>query len=174
MHAAPSELIVDGSGTASWRGRLIKCAIGRGGIVAEKREGDGGTPAGIWPMRAVLYRPDRVAPPDTALPRRPLAPADGWCDDPAASAYNRLVHLPYPGHCEALWLDDAVYDVVVPLGYNDDPVVAGLGSAIFLHVARPDFTPTAGCVALALEDLLPLLREASPATQVRVIRRRVS
>jgi L,D-peptidoglycan transpeptidase YkuD (ErfK/YbiS/YcfS/YnhG family) len=119
-------------------------------------------------MRLVLFRADRLAPLATRLPRRPIGRADGWCDEPGDPAYNRAVRLPYPGHSEALWRDDPLYDVIVTLGYNDAPVVDGRGSAIFLHVARRDFAPTAGCVALALPDLLAVLRFARPGDAVRV------
>ena len=148
--------------------RRMRSTLGRSGVVSDKREGDGGTPAGRWPMREALFREDRLGEIVTPLPARPLDPADGWCDDPADPAYNRPVRLPYPAHCEELWLSDRVYDVIVPLGYNDDPVVPGRGSAIFLHVARPDFAPTAGCVALALGDLLRILRAARPGARVLV------
>jgi L,D-peptidoglycan transpeptidase YkuD (ErfK/YbiS/YcfS/YnhG family) len=164
-------LIVDGRGAALWAGRRMRCALGRAGVVRarDKREGDGATPAGHWPMRAVLFRADRLGEIVTPLACRELMPADGWCDDPADPAYNRPVPLPYRAHCEHLWREDHVYDVIVPLGYNDDPVIPGHGSAIFLHVARPLFPPTAGCVALALADLLALLREAVPGSAVRVL-----
>lgn len=151
-------------------GRMrLRCALGRGGVRADKREGDGATPAGRFPLRRVLYRPDRLAaPPETALPCRPLRPADGWCDDPADPRYNRPVDLPYPASHERLWREDEIYDIVGVLGHNDDPVVPGAGSAIFLHVARPDYAPTAGCVALAREDLLRLLSACGPAPVLRV------
>jgi len=145
-------------------GRWTRCALGPSGVVdaATKREGDGASPAGAWPLRRVLYRPDRRAAPTTALPVAPLDPSDGWCDAPADGAYNRQVRLPYPASAERLWRDDGVYDLIVVLGYNDDPVIRGAGSAIFLHLARPDFTPTAGCVALAAADLEALLALAKP------------
>jgi L,D-peptidoglycan transpeptidase YkuD (ErfK/YbiS/YcfS/YnhG family) len=167
------DLIVEGRGRARWGRRRLRCAVGRSGIVPadDKREGDGATPAGTWPMREVLFRADRLGEIVTPLACHALAPEDGWCDDPADPAYNRLVRLPYPAHCEHLWLADHVYDVIVPLGYNDDPVVPGHGSAIFLHVAGPGFAPTAGCVALALPDLIALLREALPGSAVRVLTR---
>jgi L,D-peptidoglycan transpeptidase YkuD (ErfK/YbiS/YcfS/YnhG family) len=165
------DLIVDGRGMALWAGRRLSCAVGRGGVVRAdaKREGDGATPAGHWPMREVLFRADRLGEIVTPLACRELMPEDGWCDDPADPAYNRPVRLPYGAHSEHLWRADHVYDVIVPLGYNDDPVIPGRGSAIFLHLARPLFTPTAGCVALALADLLALLREAAPGAAVRVL-----
>ena len=97
-----------------------------------------------------------------------LSASDGWCDDPADVNYNGAVRLPYPGHSETLWRDDGLYDVIAVLGHNDDPVEPGLGSAIFLHVARPDFGPTEGCVAMALHDLLRFLAECGPLACVHV------
>jgi L,D-peptidoglycan transpeptidase YkuD (ErfK/YbiS/YcfS/YnhG family) len=145
-------------------GRRVRCALGPAGVTAAaaKREGDGKSPAGAWPLRRVLWRPDRRPAPDTALPAQPLALQDGWCDDPADPAYNRPVTLPYPASAERLWRDDDVYDLIVILGHNDDPVVPGAGSAVFLHLARPDYAPTQGCVALAARDLEDLLRQAMP------------
>jgi L,D-peptidoglycan transpeptidase YkuD (ErfK/YbiS/YcfS/YnhG family) len=134
-----------------------RTALGRGGVRAGKREGDGATPAGLLPLRTVLYRPDRLPPPACAVPVQPLAPHDGWCDDPTHPAYNRLVRLPVNASAEALWRDDAVYDIIGVLGWNDDPVRPGQGSAIFLHLARPNYALTEGCVALALDDLRRVL-----------------
>jgi L,D-peptidoglycan transpeptidase YkuD (ErfK/YbiS/YcfS/YnhG family) len=163
------QLVVGAGGEAIWAGRRLRCAIGRAGIVRNKREGDGASPAGGWPMREVLFRRDRLDRIETALPVRALEPEDGWCDDPADPLYNRPVRLPYPAHSERLWRADRLYDVVVALGYNDGPVVPGAGSAIFLHVARPGFAATEGCVALALGDLLRVLAEAAPETRVRLV-----
>lgn len=165
------DLIVAGDGSAwraKFRGRLWRCAIGPGGVRQDKREGDGATPVGCWPMRRVLFRPDRLTAPDTILPSAALEPDDGWCDDPSDPLYNRPVKLPYEGRHEQLWRDDEIYDVLVVLGHNDDPPRPGAGSAIFLHVARPDYSPTQGCVALAQEHLLELLRTAGPETRVCV------
>jgi len=135
----------------------FRAALGRGGIGAAKREGDGATPAGRLSLRRILYRADRVRRPRTGLPTAPLAPHDGWCDDPTHADYNRMVRLPHEGSHEELWRADGVYDVIGVLGWNDAPVERGRGSAIFLHAARPDFAPTEGCVALALPDLLSVL-----------------
>jgi L,D-peptidoglycan transpeptidase YkuD (ErfK/YbiS/YcfS/YnhG family) len=144
-----------------------RASIGRSGITADKREGDGGTPVGVLPLRRVLFRADRVARPRAAVTPEPLAPHDGWCDDAGDASYNCPVRLPYPGRAEALWLGDTVYDVIGVLGWNDAPVVKGRGSAIFLHVARPDYAPTEGCVALALPDLLAALAAGLTAVEVR-------
>ena len=150
-------------------GRQFPCALGRGGISAAKREGDGATPAGSFPLRHVLFRADRLARPATALAVHPIAPDDGWCDDPADAAhYNRPVRLPHAGRCERLWRADALYDVLAVIGYNDAPPVPGLGSAIFLHVARPDYAPTEGCVALALPHLLAVLATCTAASLLQI------
>jgi L,D-peptidoglycan transpeptidase YkuD (ErfK/YbiS/YcfS/YnhG family) len=151
-------------------GRLARCALGIGGVVAAgaKREGDGGSPAGLWPMRQVLWRPDRGPAPATRLPRVAIEPSDGWCDAPGDEAYNRPVRLPYPASTEALWREDRVYDLILVLGYNDAPVIAGAGSAIFVHLARPGFEPTQGCVALAAADLIHLLARARVGDAVRI------
>ncbi len=157
-----------------WRARAGKrnwrCAIGKGGLrpETEKQEGDGATPIGCYALRRLVYRPDRVVRPETRLPVAALSPEDGWCDAPDDPAYNRPVRLPYAASHERLWRDDEIYDVVVILGHNDDPPVAGLGSAIFLHVARAGYTPTQGCVALALPDLLDFLKDADTTTRLCV------
>lgn len=150
----------------------FRCALGRTGCKpeADKREGDGATPLGRYALRQVLYRPDRLGTaPATKLPCRPLQPDDGWCDDPADPAYNRWVRLPYAASHEKLWRDDHVYDVIVALGHNDDPPIPGLGSAIFLHVARPDYARTEGCVAVALPDLLRLLAALRPNDALQIV-----
>ncbi len=146
----------------------LPCALGRGGRRVLKREGDGATPIGVWPMREVFYRPDRVARPATRLPVSPIRPYDGWCDDPRDRNYNRPVGLPYPASHEVLWRDDHLYDLVVVLGYNDIPRIRGRGSAIFMHLATLGLTPTEGCIALRESDLRKLLAVAGPGAAVRV------
>lgn len=144
----------------------VPCVIGRGGVIADKREGDGGTPVGAFELRRVLYRPDRLPPPETALPVAAIAPDDGWCDDPAHPYYNRPVKRPFPASHEEMWRDDHVYDVVVVLGHNDDPPVPRRGSAVFLHLVRPDRAPTAGCVAVDPPAMLDLLRACRPGDRI--------
>lgn len=156
-------IVVDPAGTLWWAGHDYRCALGHGGVRIDKREGDGATPAGRFPLRRVLYRPDRLSAPVTTLPVAPLSPADGWCDDPLDPLYNRPVRLPYPGcRDERMWRNDGMYDVVVVVGHNDDPVIPDKGSAIFLHVASPDYRPTHGCIALARQDLLAILADIGP------------
>lgn len=150
-------------------GLLVPCALGRAGVRANKREGDGATPSGTFALRRLWYRADRLdAPLTRGLPVREIQREDGWCDDPESAEYNRPVTLPHPARHERLWRDDALYDVVVELGYNDGPIVPGAGSAIFLHVAQADYGPTEGCVAVARGDLLRLLAETGSDTRLRV------
>lgn len=144
-------------GTAVFAGRRYDCALGRSGVRRDKREGDGATPAGRYPIRRVLYRADRLTLPPLAFGSAPITSDDGWCDDPASPLYNLPVRHPFSGSAEHLWRDDALYDIVAILGHNDRPPIPGLGSAIFLHVAESDYAATAGCVALRQADLLDLL-----------------
>lgn len=137
--------------------QMLPCILGRSSIRAQKREGDGATPKGRFSLRRVLYRADRVPTPKTELPAAAIARDDGWCDEPEDPRYNQSVKLPYPVSAEPLWREDHLYDLVVVLGHNDDPVVPGHGSAIFMHIAATDGEPTAGCVALQREHLLSVL-----------------
>lgn len=171
VNAAPAghrDLIVTGDGFAAFGGKRYRCAVGRGGISRNKREGDGATPAGSWPIRCVYFRADRVQLPAMNLTQFRLAERDAWCDAPSDANYNHRVTLPYAASTEALWRTDGLYDVVAVLGYNDDPVVPGRGSAIFLHVARANYGPTDGCVALALPNLLEVLRNVDRTSRVVV------
>jgi L,D-peptidoglycan transpeptidase YkuD (ErfK/YbiS/YcfS/YnhG family) len=151
--------------------RPFPCALGRAGIVpaSQKQEGDGGTPDGTLPLRRLLWRADRLPRPllpgpAAAVPAEPIGPDDGWCDAPEDAAYNRPVRLPFAAGHERLWREDALYDVVGILGWNDDPPVPHRGSAIFLHLARPDLGPTEGCIALSLADLRLVLPGLSAIT----------
>lgn len=151
-------------------GCSIKCNIGRSGSLqaAHKREGDGATPLGDWPIRGILLRPDRIAlPAGLRLPWRWLRPADGWSDDPDDPAYNRPVRHPHARSAERLWRADGLYDIIVLLGHNDRPPIAGAGSAIFLHCSR-DGAPTEGCVAIDRSALLALLPQFAPGDALTI------
>jgi L,D-peptidoglycan transpeptidase YkuD (ErfK/YbiS/YcfS/YnhG family) len=167
MPAPPLEAQVFPDGRLLLGAQMFRCALGRSGVSGQKQEGDGATPAGLLPLRRVLYRADRTAIPRTSLPREPIAETDGWCDDAGHPDYNRLVTLPHPARCEELWRRDGLYDIVAVLGWNDAPVERGRGSAIFLHVARPGYAPTEGCIALAEADLRAVL--AAGTVGLRVI-----
>ncbi len=162
------DLLVTTGGTAEWRARRIRCALGLSGIAGDKREGDGATPAGTLSLLRVLYRADRIVPPDTELALAALRPDDGWCDAPEDASYNRQIRLPHGASCEALWRDDHVYDLIVITDFNAAPVAPHRGSAIFLHVARPGYAPTEGCIAFALEDLRLIVNGWRAADRVRI------
>ena len=158
-----SVIRVDGGAGRLRLGDLdMACIIGRGGLCAarDKREGDGCTPIGIWPVRGLLFCPGKAEPNGLQLPWRWIRPDDGWSDDPADPAYNRPVRLPRPFSAESLCRDDGAYDVIVVLGHNDAPPVAGHGSAIFFHLSEG--RPTAGCVAIDRVDMLRLLPLLAP------------
>lgn len=166
-----ASLVVDlvyTAGRLSWPDGETRAACGRTGVRADKREGDGASPAGIFPLLRAYYRADRLSRPATGLPIAVTRPDDGWVDDPEDPQYNRLVTLPYAAHHEEMWRGDALYDLVVVIGYNTDPVLAGRGSAIFLHVATPDFAPTAGCIAIERDVLYGLLGLLGPGSRITI------
>jgi L,D-peptidoglycan transpeptidase YkuD (ErfK/YbiS/YcfS/YnhG family) len=168
LAAASPVSLTYAAGRLTWPGGETRAICGRGGVRADKREGDGASPEGIFPLLYGFYRADRIARPESGLPMTALQPNHGWVDDPADPNYNRFVILPYAASHEEMWLADGLYDLVVVIGYNTDPVVPGRGSAIFLHVARPDFSPTAGCVAIARDTLAALLGLLGPGSTITI------
>jgi L,D-peptidoglycan transpeptidase YkuD (ErfK/YbiS/YcfS/YnhG family) len=143
-------------------------ALGRTGIKANKREGDGATPTGRFRLRQLWWRADRAARPRTLLPARPISPFDAWCEDPTDRRYNRAVRLAPGAAGDHLWRKDHLYDLVIELNHNTRPRVAGRGSAVFVHVARPGMTPTAGCIALAPKALRRLLASVGKRTEIQI------
>ena len=138
----------------------IPCALGPAGVVRDKREGDGGTPAGRFRLLWGYFRPDRPRPPAGGVPLRPLRRESGWCEDPASRNYNRPVRAPSRDATDRMWRRDGLYDLVFVLDQNFSQRAKGRGSAIFFHHARPDLSPTAGCVAIspaAMRRLAPHL-----------------
>ncbi|MDX2073079.1 MAG: L,D-transpeptidase family protein [Alphaproteobacteria bacterium] len=180
----PNKIEVSGN-RLSFLGKEYRCAIGKNGIATDKKEGDGCTPTGTFALRECWFRMDRMESPRTKLPLKLIRPEDGWCDDVRSSEYNKHIKItgdrlqvtegtPKPAALnlqpsfEHLWRDDHVYDLIVPLGYNDDPVVPGRGSAIFMHVAHGDYRGTEGCIALAKEDMLEVLKVCSVSTLITI------
>jgi L,D-peptidoglycan transpeptidase YkuD (ErfK/YbiS/YcfS/YnhG family) len=143
-------------------GKTYSCSIGKNGVTQDKKEGDNKTPVGRFPLRHLFYRPDKIPVETirTGLPTQALTAHDGWCDEPKAREYNQFVDLQVfdkkISH-EELWRSDNLYDVILVVGYNDSPIVPGKGSAIFIHIAREDYSGTAGCIAFSKSDLLEIL-----------------
>jgi L,D-peptidoglycan transpeptidase YkuD (ErfK/YbiS/YcfS/YnhG family) len=161
-------------GWATLGERRWRCTVGAGGIREDKVEGDSATPVGEFSLRRIYYRNDRLVlpkanSPKSALPARPISEHDGWCDDPRSPTYNRLVNIPNEWSAEKMWREDGLYDLVVVVGYNDDPPEGEWGSAIFLHIARDDYAGTQGCVAFSRDDLLELLPLLTRDTRLRVL-----
>ncbi len=144
----------------------LPVALGWGGIKANKREGDGGTPRGVFRLKRLWWRPDRMPRPLTHLSVRPITGADGWCEDPGDRRYNRPIRLAPGQPGDRLKREDALYDVIIELDHNTRPRIAGRGSAVFVHVARPGFAPTAGCIALKPDALRRLIACLGPKTRI--------
>jgi L,D-peptidoglycan transpeptidase YkuD (ErfK/YbiS/YcfS/YnhG family) len=145
---------------------VLPVALGRGGIKADKREGDGGTPRGTFRLKRLWWRAERHARPPTLLPSRRIKQNDAWCEDPADRHYNQPVRLASDSNADRLARADNLYDFIIEIDHNTRPRIAGRGSAVFIHAARERFAPTAGCVALNLDTLRLLLARLGPRTRI--------
>jgi L,D-peptidoglycan transpeptidase YkuD (ErfK/YbiS/YcfS/YnhG family) len=148
--------------------QALPVALGRGGIKANKREGDGATPRGVFRLKRLWWRADRHPRPRTRLPLRRIRPEDGWCEDPDDRHYNRPVLVPKNSKADRLTRADRLYDFIIELDHNTRPRIAGRGSAVFIHIARPGFAPTAGCIALTLPALRRLLAQVGTRTRIAI------
>ncbi len=153
-------------GWMSLGGRTIPVALGRGGILADKREGDGSTPRGIFHPLRLWWRADRHVRPATRLPARAIRADDAWCENPSDRHYNKPVRLRESSGADRLTRDDHLYDFIIEIDHNTSPRIAGRGSAVFLHLARPGFAPTAGCVAMTKANMLRLLARIDRKTRI--------
>ncbi|HEX7566450.1 MAG TPA: L,D-transpeptidase family protein [Bradyrhizobium sp.] len=147
-------------------GRTVPVALGRGGVRANKREGDGGTPKGTFRPRRLWWRADRHPRPLTFLPVRAIRPEDAWCEDPSSRHYNQPMRLDREQSGDRLRRDDHLYDFIVEIDHNSSPRISGRGSAVFLHLARENFSPTAGCVSMTKATMLRLLARLGPKTKI--------
>jgi L,D-peptidoglycan transpeptidase YkuD (ErfK/YbiS/YcfS/YnhG family) len=150
-------------------GKEYKCAVGKNGFSENKKEGDGCSPIGVFELRECWYRADKMPAPNTKLPIKIIHENDGWCDDVESEDYNKYVQLPYSLSHEKLWRSDHVYDLIIPIGYNDAPIMKGVGSAIFFHIARENYEGTEGCIALSKPDLLEILPMLSAENFVEIM-----
>ncbi len=160
-----------GSRSQGWLkagGKTLRVALGRSGIRALKREGDGGTPRGTFRPVRLWWRADRLPRPSTRLPVRRIAPDDAWSEDPRDRRYNRAFKRSANEPGDRLRREDGLYDLIIEIDHNQRPRVAKLGSAVFIHVARDAFAPTAGCVGLQRKDLLHILSRLGPNTRIQI------
>jgi len=144
----------------------IKCAIGKNGVTKNKLEGDLKTPSGIFKLKKILYRRDRIKLLKTSLKRNYIKKNSGWCDDPASKYYNKEIKFPFKGSAENLWRKDNIYDLIIILNYNLKPIIKNKGSAIFLHLCKKNYAPTKGCVAINKKDMMKLLVDIKNNTKL--------
>ena len=144
----------------------IKCSIGKRGITVKKIEGDNKTPAGRFKFKSIFYRKDRVPKIKTILQKIVIRKNMGWCDDVNSNFYNKLIKFPFSKSAEKFWIKDNIYDVIIILNYNMNPILKNKGSAIFLHVAKKNYTPTKGCIAISKKDMYFLISKINTKTKL--------
>ena len=153
----------------SFNNYRIKCAVGKRGIRKKKKEGDFITPIGLFKIKFLLYRNDRVNNLKTVLKKIIIKKNAGWCDDPKSKKYNKLINFPYAFKSEKLFRKDNIYDVILVLDYNMNPVIKNKGSAIFIHVAKRNYQNTKGCIAIKKNKLLEILKVIKRNTGVKIV-----
>ena len=161
-------IIINKSGYLKYKNLKFRCSLGRAGIGKKKKEGDAITPKGKFRILKIYYRFDRIKKFSTNIKKIKIKKNMGWCDDPNSRFYNKLISLPKKDNHEKFYRSDNIYDVLVVLNYNMDPIIKGKGSAIFIHIAKKQFEPTAGCVALNKADLLSLLTTIKKNTEIKI------
>ena len=146
----------------------IKCSIGKRGITSRKLEGDQKTPKGVFNIKSMLYRKDRIPKVKSQIKKIIIKKNMGWCDDSSSRYYNRLVKLPFNLSAEKLWLKARVYDVIIIINYNLKPTIKNKGSAIFLHIAKRNYRPTKGCIAITKKDIILLISKMNNKTKIKI------
>ena len=147
----------------------VKCALGKRGIGIKKKEGDQITPRGSYKIKGILYRRDKIKNLSTKLIKKAINKKMGWCDDPKSKKYNQLIKLPSKFNFEKLYRNDELYDIIIILNFNTNPVKKNKGSAIFIHIAKNNYSPTKGCIAIKRNDIKKLVREISRKTLVKIL-----
>ena len=147
----------------------VKCALGKRGIGTKRKEGDQITPRGSYKIRGILYRRDKIKNLETKLIKKVINKKMGWCDDPKSKKYNQLIKLPSKFSFEKLYRNDSIYDIIFILNFNTNPVKKNKGSAIFIHIAKKNYLPTKGCIAIKRNDIKKLAREINRKTLVKIL-----
>lgn len=146
----------------------FRCALGKNGIKKKIKEGDLITPKGIFSLKKVYYRKDRIKNLKTKLKKIKIKKNMAWCNDPKSEFYNKEIKLPSRYNYEKLYRKDKVYDIIITLDYNTNPIIKNKGSAIFIHIAKKKYEPTAGCIALKKKDLIELLKNIKKNTKIKI------
>ena len=162
-------MIIVRKNTLIYNDKSFQCAIGKSGTTEKKIEGDGYTPLGTYLIKEVFYRSDRVNLPNISFPTTAIESNFGWCDDINSEEYNKLIKFPFKESAERLFRSDNIYDIICVLNYNLDPIVKNKGSAIFLHIARDDYSGTQGCIAISEKNLVSLLTMININTELNII-----
>jgi L,D-peptidoglycan transpeptidase YkuD (ErfK/YbiS/YcfS/YnhG family) len=162
-------IIVKRSENLLFKKLKFKCSLGKNGVTKNKVEGDKCTPSGTYRLKQVFYRADRINKITTNLKKIKIKKNMGWCDDPSSKRYNRLIKIPYKFSHEKLYRKDHIYDIVVILNYNMNPVVKKRGSAIFMHITKKNYLKTLGCIALKKNDLLKILNKVKKDNIIKII-----
>ena len=162
-------IIVKKTGYLKYKNFKFRCALGKGGIKKKAKEGDNSTPKGIFKIIKIYYRPDKINKIISSIKKIKIKKNMGWCDDPSSSYYNKQVKLPNKYNHERLYRKDNLYDLILVLNYNTNPIIKNKGSAIFLHIAKKKYQPTKGCVALKKQDLIQLTSIIKKNTKIKLI-----
>ena len=161
-------IIINKSGYLKYKNLWFRCALGKAGIGKKKVEGDNITPKGTYKIIRIFYRKDRIKKIKTKIKIFKINKNMGWCDDPRSAAYNQLISLPYKYNCEKLYRKDNIYDLIIVLNYNINPTIKKKGSAIFIHIAKKNYSPTKGCIALSKINLLKILNKINKKTKIKI------
>jgi L,D-peptidoglycan transpeptidase YkuD (ErfK/YbiS/YcfS/YnhG family) len=161
-------IIIKKSGYLEYKNLKFRCALGKAGIKKKKKEGDNITPEGTFKIIRVYYRRDKIKNISTLIKKKEIKKKIGWCDDPVSSVYNKEIKLPSKFSHEKLYRKDNLYDLILVLNYNINPIIKNKGSAIFIHIAKKNYEPTAGCIALKKRDLVELLENIKKNTKIKI------
>ena len=161
-------IIIKKSGYLEYKNLKFRCALGKAGIKKKKKEGDNITPEGTFKIIRVYYRRDKIKNISTLIKKKEIKKKIGWCDDPVSSVYNKEIKLPSKFSHEKLYRKDNLYDLILVLNYNINPIIKNKGSAIFIHIAKKNYEPTAGCIALKKRDLVELLKKIKKNTKIKI------
>jgi L,D-peptidoglycan transpeptidase YkuD (ErfK/YbiS/YcfS/YnhG family) len=161
-------IIVKNSGFLRYKNLKFRCALGKAGIKRKVKEGDNITPKGIFKITKIYYRPDKIKDIVTPIKKIKIKKSIGWCDDPNSIHYNKQIKLPSKFSHEKLYRNDNLYDLILVLNYNTNPIVKNKGSAIFLHITNDSYKKTKGCIALKKDDLIQLIYKISVNTKIKI------